>query len=142
MIMLLASTALLSCSVPDMINDPSMDIGGTGNTLVITGTVSDISDDTPLEDIKLTLHATEMTGTANATSGKATSYTDNKGMFSLRASGFTGEISCIVTAEDLKGTYKSGRNEIPLVRWDMGYNMKDGVFYINDCDFHLEKSKK
>lgn len=139
LILLLASTAVLSCSTaPDMAL-PDKDMAN-GAGLVISGIVADMEDGSPLEEIKLTLHAAEISGSdATTIFDKAIVYTDNNGLYTFKAEGFMNPISCIIIAEDPNGVYASANHEIPLISWDSSYNMTGGIFYINECDFHLKK---
>lgn len=148
MIVLLASTALLSCSAgyEHMEDDdfpPYSSNAGAEKSLVINGTVLSLHDVLPLEGIKITLHASEISDDDDATEfDKIIEYTDNRGIFTIKASGYKTPISCIITAEDPNGIYLSGKHEIPNIQWDNSYNMQGGTWYVNDCDFHLEKQNQ
>lgn len=142
-ILLLSATAVLSCSVinaepgsPDIVPDAD----GTWG-LVISGTASDKNEAFPLEEMKITLHTAAISEDAEEVLFTKTVYTDNRGGFTLEARGFTTPISCIIKAEDPNGIYASHTHEIPLITWDSSYNMMAGVYYINDCDFYLEKAE-
>ena len=138
---LLASTALLSCSA-EYNEDamlPPVSNGSHEKTLIINGTVLSLHGDLPLEGIKITLHAAEISSDNQETvSDNIVEYTDNNGVFTLRSEGHVMPISCEITAEDPNGAYMSGKHEIPLIQWDNSYNMQGGIWYVNDCDFHLE----
>lgn len=142
-ILLLSATAVLSCSASDA--EPSSpdiapDTDGTWG-LVISGTASDKNEAFPLEGMKITLHTAAITEDAEDELFTKTVYTGNRGGFTLEAKGFTTPISCIIMAEDPDGVYASYTHEIPLITWDSSYNMMAGVYYINDCDFYLEKAE-
>lgn len=144
-ILLLFTTAVLSCSemmpMEPSLND-DMNEKPASFTLIISGTASDKNEAFPLEEIKITLHAAEIADGQEAELFTKTTYTDNRGKFTLSAEGFTKPVSCIITAEDPNGEYTSWTHEIPLISWDSSYNMTpDGTCFINDCDFFLEKAE-
>lgn len=110
-------------------------------SLIISGSASDIESSLPIEEIKITLTATEISEKGKATEIEKTSYTGSDGLFTLKAEGFTNPVSIILTAEDPNGKYDAATHEIPLISWDSSYNMSGNSFYINDCDFHLKRSE-
>ncbi len=137
LVLLLSSTAVLSCA-----NELAFEEGPSGQessmffTLTISGTVSDTETGTPLEDIKINIEAfRNMTTVYNKTA-----YSDNNGRFVITFDGYRKPSSINATAEDQKGIYQPGNHEI-LIQWDSLYNIEDGIFYINDCDFYLQKNK-
>ena len=136
-ILLLASTAVLSCSLNmDIINDMTNADRDT-YMLVVTGTASDLNTGEPIEEIKISLHAAEHGGSGEGTLVSKTTYTDNSGRFSISAEGFKSETTCLITAEDPNGKYNKASQEINIT-WS-NINMVDGTFYVNDCSFYLEK---
>lgn len=138
LILLLASTAVLSCSA-GMVNELESIKGQTGYKLVISGSVSDMESSEPLEDIRIVMRSVERTDEANPKEFSHTAYTDNKGTFTINIGGFSSPISVVLEAEDPNDMYKPARHEIPLITWDSDYNMDRGTFFINDCNFYLEK---
>lgn len=141
LILLLSSTAVLSCSADYM---PAEDVfmqDGKTFTLVISGSASDHGTSIPIEEIRISLKATETLGKGKTKIHEKSAYTDNKGMFSIKAEGFGNPISITLTADDPNEIYMSATYEIPMVSWDSQYNMTGNTFYINDCSFHLEKDK-
>lgn len=142
MIMLLSIlVAALSCSIgPDAEPGPA-EYEGT-YTVVVSGTASDKETTLPLEGIKITLHAAEPIIDGQGEVRTTTAYTDNRGRFMLTAEGFTREISCTITSDDLTGRYGYGRQDINISWSGPSYDKHTGVFYVNDCDFYLEKLLK
>lgn len=141
LILLLASTAVLSCS-PGMVEEIEELKGQTNSNeynLLISGSASDMDTSLPIEEIKITLTATEKTADGRTTSHEKSAYTDNEGVFTLKINGFKGHVTAVLTAEDPNGNYKSATHEIPLITWDSSYNMSGNDFFINDCSFYLEK---
>lgn len=141
LILLLASTAVLSCSpgMVEEIEDLKSQTNPYGYNLLISGSASDKDTSLPIEEIKITLTATEKTADGRTISHKKSAYTDNEGVFTLKINGFRGHVTAVLTAEDPNGNYKSATHEIPLITWDSSYNMSDNDFFINDCSFYLEK---
>jgi hypothetical protein len=107
--------------------------------LSVSGTASDISTGQPLEEIKITIHAYEKLDGSVANTVSKTTYTDNKGRFTISADGFTNQTTCLVTAEDPDGIYEGANQEIKI-SWSQT-SMLDNVFFVNDCDFYLERKK-
>lgn len=142
MMMLLSVTmAALSCSMePFEMGHPEKYDGVY--TVVVSGTASDTESVLPLEGIKITLHAAETLIDGKGEIRTMTVYTDNRGRFTLKAEGFTRQIACTVTSEDLNNIYGYGRHDINIL-WDgPSFDERSGTFYVNDCDFYLEKMLK
>ena len=135
-ILLLTTTAVLSCSAGPFFENANVE---TDLELSVSGTASDISTGTPLEDIKVTIHVAEHGQNQNMNLVSKTAYTDNNGKFTISAEGFTNETTCLITAEDPDGMYADASQEIKI-QWS-SVNMEGNVFYVNDCDFYLEKKK-
>ncbi len=139
--LLLSSTAVLSCAndlIPNE-EDPIFDAGGTSDSsmyfsLSISGSATDEEAGTALEDVQITVEAYQFDKNVYT----KTAYTDNKGRFNIAWDGYRKPTSIKATAEDRNGTYKPCDHEI-RISWDSSYNMKDGVLYINDCDFYMQK---
>lgn len=134
LILLLVSTAVLSCSAEPMSEyQPSEE----ELEIVISGAVSDILTGEPLEEVKITLHAAEFGGNDNVNLISKTTYTDNTGKYSVSAKGFTYITTCLVTAEDPNGEYVESSQEI-MVTWTAP-NMQGNTFFVNDINFYLER---
>jgi hypothetical protein len=136
-ILLLASTAVLSCStgMPGTL-DPD------ARTLVISGVTTDSSTDEPLEDVKITLQATEVRKGVIKSKRTVTAYTDNRGSYNITAEGFRNTVTCSISAEDMKGNYQGGTQEINISWSGPSYEKETGTFYVNDCNFYLGKTGK
>ncbi len=145
LMLLLFATAVLSCSVNMAYDrDPAPELPESdyaGFQIMVTGTVADrdSSPATPLEEIRITLKATENSNDGQPKVSTKTAYTDNKGKFTINMSGFLNPTAFTVTAEDMKGIYETGTHNIPLVTWENNYNMYGATFFVNGCDFHLKK---
>ena len=139
LILLLASTAVLSCSA-GMVNELEDIKGQTAEyRLVISGAVSDMESTMPLEDIRIVMTSEEQTEEGKSEKDTFTVYTDNAGLFTINIGGFRYLVSIVLEADDPHGSYRSARHEIPLITWNSNYNMSAGTFYINDCNFYMEK---
>ncbi len=137
LMLLLSATAVLSCSAGlafDQVN-PSQD-SEMYFSLSISGSVTDIESGLPLEDMHITIYANQ--GEDNIY--EKTAYTDNKGKFTIAWDGYRKPTSITAVAEDSKNVYSPGRHEM-LISWDKNYNYIDGVFYIHDCNFYLQKKQ-
>ncbi len=128
--LLLAMTAALSCN-KDIIPEEC--------AITVTGTASDLITNQPIEEIKLTMYALE-NGNYEKISIQTT-YTDDDGKFTLEMSGFKNPTSFTIKAEDPDGEYEISTHEIPLVTWSSSYNISQGTFYVNECDFYMKKAK-
>ena len=140
LILLLSATAVLSCS-EDLTEDLYNPSYKEGYAVVISGTASDMDTSLPIEEIRITLKATEELGNDRMKSYEKSSYTDNNGVFTMEVEGFTNPISVKLTAEDPNGIYQSATHEIPMISWESSYNMEGNRFYVNECSFYLEKKK-
>ena len=107
--------------------------------LSVSGTASDISTGQPLEDIKITIHAAEQPDGSGTNLVSKTAYTDNTGKFTISAEGFNNQTTCKIIAEDPDGIYEDSIQEIKI-SWS-STSMLGNVFYVNDCDFYLEKKQ-
>ena len=141
MLMLLSvSIAALSCSKGPLDQRPA-EFEGTYK-VVVSGTASDKETTLPCEGIRITIHAAESASDGAGEVHTMTVYTDNRGRFTLTTEGFTREISCTVTSSDMKGVYAYERQDMNIFWQGPSYDAKTGTFYVNDCDFYLEKLLK
>lgn len=139
LILLLASTAVLSCSA-GIVNELEAVQGQTGSfKLVISGSVSDMESAAPLEDIRIVISSVEKTDGTSPEEHTYTAYSDSKGTFTINMGGFNNPVSVELEANDPKGIYKHAKHEIPLITWDSSYNMSGNTFFVNECNFYLEK---
>jgi len=119
--------------------DPVGDLEDTGYTIVVSGSVADIATAEPLENVKITFYAAEVADFESGTLIVKTVYTDNRGRFNFKESGFEKMISCRITAEDHEGTYTPSTQKL-FVSWTgPSFDNRTGTFFVNDLNFHLEK---
>lgn len=121
--------------------EPVEDLETTGYTIVISGTAADINTTEPLENVKITLYAAEISDMGDVSLVNKSVYTDNRGKFQLTEDGFDKMISCKITAEDQTSTYASSTQEM-IVTWSgPSFNPETGTFYVNDVNFYLRKEE-
>lgn len=141
MLMLLSlAIAASACSIGPLDDDPKDDF--SPYTVIVSGTASDKETTLPCEGIRITFHAAESIIDGSGEVRTTTVYTDNRGRFTLKAEGFTRDISCSVTANDMKGSYAYERQDLNIFWKGTSFDAETGIFYVNDCDFFLEKLLK
>lgn len=134
--LLLISAAFVGCNV-GILDDKSKVLDGDG-VLIINGTVSDKADGSPLEDIKIVFNAYPSKGDKRSAL-TLTEYTSSKGVFIIRAEGFSDNVHCVISAEDDKGIYSSSYTDINVTWCGTAYDINNNSFVVNDCNFHLSK---
>ncbi len=137
MVLLLAATAVLSCSAE---MGPLEDSDNKEFSITVTGAVSDLETNKPIRDIQITMYALE----SNDDESKLTishESTDESGNFTINMTGFRNPASFTIKAEDPDGIYESSTHEIPLVKWTSSYNVSRGTLYVNDCNFYLSEDE-
>ena len=133
---LLSIAAFCSCT---SIDEPYLkDTDGTG-TIIINGTVSDVTGNTPIEGMKLVFEAYDPEDLSGAPITAINAYTDSQGTFSITAEGFTSAVTGIIATDHQD--YSNITKEL-LITWKgTSYDPATRTFFINNCDFHLEKKK-
>ena len=136
--LLSAATAVLSCSVgafPPMYDAANPYIE---RTILVTGSVSG-PNGMPLEDITIILKAYPQNDATASPITSETTYTSNKGTYSIHAEGSDMQLMCIVTAEDSDGIYESQTQQI-MVSWNStAFDQESNTFVVNDCNFKLNR---
>jgi hypothetical protein len=139
MIMLLSvSMAALSCSK----GLPYEPAGKTPYTIVVSGTALDKSEKVPLHGIEITLHAAENGPGGEIIINPTEVRTDSIGRYTLKLDGFLEPISCTITASDPHNIYGTSQQEIRISWSGTSFDEYTGYFYVNDCDFYMEKLLK
>lgn len=129
---LLSIAAFCSCSLVDQENE----INDT-MTLIISGTVSDNASKQPLEGVKIIFQAYASEGQSDSPEISQNAYTDSNGVFSIKATGFSSAVTCVLTTDH--PDYSSVRKDI-LINWTgTSYDFQTKTFFVNDCDFHVDK---
>ncbi len=139
MIMLLSvATAALSCS-KEMSYKPADE---SPYTIVVTGTASDKADGTPLHNIEITLYAAENISGGEVRIRTTKASTDINGHYTLAMEGFKEPVSCTISASDLDNIYGTAQQELRISWSGTSFDEYTGYFYVNDCDFFMEKMLK
>ena len=60
----------------------------------------------------------------------------------VEAEGYTSEINCTMTASDNEGNYIESKIELNIDWNSSVFNAETGIFFVNDCNFHLQKATK
>lgn len=116
-----------------------MEVPAETSGIEISGAVTDGETGEPLDEIKVTLTTAERQNIKPDNLLK-TAYTDNNGTFTIMAEGVEGLSSCILIAEDPDGVYETA-SQVVNITWTQA-NMLQGIFYVNDIIFYLEKAEK
>lgn len=132
--LLSVATAVLSCSEGMY----ETEIPYSERTMLVSGSVSDMSGNA-LEDITIKLKAYPQDNAEADPVTSETTYTSNKGTYSIHAKGAEMPLLCIVTAEDMKGIYESQTQQV-LISWkNMSFDEIANMFVVNNCNFQLSK---
>lgn len=136
--LLSVSMAALSCSKG--LPYDSYDEGP--HTLVVSGTASDKEERTPLQNIEITLYAAESLPGGEIEVKTTEGRTDSNGSYTLSLKGFNAPISCTITAGDPDNIYGISQQELRISWSGTSFDEITGHFYVNNCDFYLEKLLK
>lgn len=135
LILLCAAAISLSCSA-GLLSEDAAALDGDG-TIMISGAVS--SDDKPLEGIKMVFEAY---GNGPKPIMTMNAYTGSDGIYSIHATGFSGPVTCTVSATDESKTYEDSKSAEINVSWQgSAYDKERNTFVVNDCNFHLNKAQ-
>lgn len=108
-------------------------------TVIISGIVSDQNTGALLKDATITFKSYNLRGKLLKTK---TSYSSGNGTYVIEDSGYTSEITCILTASVPDGSHSESQIELN-VDWNGSmFNAETDTFVVNDCNFHLQKSAK
>ncbi|MBE6230809.1 MAG: hypothetical protein IJN02_11780 [Bacteroidales bacterium] len=104
--------------------------------VIIVGRILSLSENRPLENIKVTFNTVD-----DGESHYTDTYTDEYGMFLIEAENFHKPASGIVSAEDPEDRYTAASINLEISWKGPAFNTEQKTFYINDCNFLLEKKK-
>ncbi len=135
LLLLLSSTAALSCSVNDFIGENSGN--GLQFQLYISGFASDLETGEPLEGMQIEVVPFQF---GNEAYPKKSVFTNKEGRFAVTFEGYKRPTNILATAIDRDSVYVSGSQEI-FISWTESYHIKNGVCYIEGCDFFMKKSE-
>ena len=131
------TTAVSSCSIEAA---PSPDFSDQHNErgILVTGTVSD-KEGTALENISISLTAYPQNDASVSPVTSETTYTSNKGKYSIRVKGADMQLMCVITAEDMNGVYESQTQQV-IISWSgTSFDEYSNMFVVNDCNFTLSE---
>ena len=133
-IALLAMLTCISCGKALLLRSNDSLNGAKGN-LLVTGTVSSLMDDAPIEGIEVTLTAFSQRGQTELAKDSCTSGHD--GVFILTLSDIQDKMVCIIKAKDREAIYESAERTI-IISWsDTSFDQQTSTFIVNDCNFKL-----
>ena len=131
---LLSMAAFCSCTSTEEHSITATD--GT-RTIIITGTVSEAAGKAAIEGIKLIFEAYDPESSSSAALTTINAYTDSQGTFSITAEGFTSAVTGIITTDH--PDYKNVSKQVMITWKGTSYDPETRTFFVNNCDFHLEK---
>jgi hypothetical protein len=132
-IWLLSIAAFCSCTNIEQ----TTETGNVYKTVIINGTVSEISSRQPIEGVKIAFMAYGKSGRTDEPVSSINAYTDSRGTFNLKAEEIGTAVKCILTTEH--PGYSGVEKEI-IINWTgPSYDPESKIFYVNDCDFHLAR---
>ena len=121
------------CSCTDMENAGTNEGLYVETNIVINGTVSESGSGLPVEGVKLLLKGYN----SGISVLSQDSYTDSQGRFNIKAGYVNKPIKCMVSTEHPE--YSGMQKEI-LIKWSgTSFDSETTTFYVNDCDFHIER---
>lgn len=126
----------LSCSKA-FVNESALDSAQEVFVLNVSGCVKDKETNTPLEEIRINFKVWDTDREGSAPVIDQNVYTRADGTYQIKADDFKGYLKCVLTAEDLKGSYAAAKQEL-IVRWS-SLNKKDDTYFYNDCNFFLTR---
>lgn len=132
-ILITFAAVLCSCSKALLFDDNTNGLNGNTGKLIIKGIITDNSDFSTLEGIQVSFQCSQ------EDFEKTTVYTDNNGIYTIIANGFTQSITGCVTAKDPDERYSSASREINVNWKGEAYDPVTSTFVVNDCNFMIQK---
>lgn len=122
------------CSCSDLKSSDMHDGFYVETNIVINGTVSESGSGLPVEGVKLLLKGYNASGNSVLSQD---SYTDSQGTFNLKSVYVNKAIRCTIATDHKE--YSSMQKEI-IINWSgTSFDPESRTFYVNDCDFHIER---
>ena len=141
LMLLLVSTAVLSCSKGLFDQDASAMPSENPRAILISGSTIDSQSGSPLENITISFKAYPYNDPDAAPISAVEAYTSSKGTFTIQAAGASQKLLCVLVANDKEGIYESQTKQV-IVTWrGTSYDRYNNIFIVNDCKFNLEKAK-
>lgn len=121
-------------------SDHDLATGKQQKNLFISGVAVDIATGKPIEEIQITMTATELYDSHEGRVVTKSTYTNNFGLYTIAAEGFSEPLTCVVKAEDPNGIYLPATSQEVMVSWQgMAYDAASKTFFVNECNFYMEK---
>lgn len=141
MLMLLAATAVLSCSKGDF--DVALDSASPSSerSILITGSATDSQTGTGIENIMISFKAYQYEDSGDTPLISEDIYTNSNGIFTLHTDGTDQPLFCILTASDAEGIYETQTKQV-IVTWSgTSFDRHNNMFVVNDCTFIMTKAQ-
>lgn len=135
------AAASVSCSQAFLFDDGTTVDGD--KKIVVTGVVSDVVTNKPIQDITITFSAFAKNSISVLPLISKTVQTDEDGVYIIESQGFNKPVTCTITAESTEQTadsYKSMENKIVVTWSGNSFDPYTRTFYVNDCNFQMEKN--
>ena len=129
-----------SCSMA-LLNDEESSLNGE-YTIVVNGIVSDVASNDPLLNFRITFTAYAENSLSVMPLITKTAYTDARGAYNFKISGFSEPVTCEIKAECPEKTaqYEPMTNKI-MVTWSgSSFDPDQKTFFVNDCNFQMNPS--
>ena len=131
-----ASTSL-SCSMA-LLNDEEAALNGE-YTISVNGVVSDVATNATLDGIKVTFEAFNESSLSVMPLITLTDVTDSKGVYTIKAKGFSDPVTCTITAEG-DGQYETMTNKVVVTWSGNSFDPESKTFFVNDCNFQMKRA--
>ena len=121
-----------------LLNDEDAALGGE-YTIVVNGIVSDVVSNDPLLNFRVTFNAYAENSLSVIPVITKSAYTDSRGAYTFKVSGFSEPVTCEITAESQENTeqYEPATNKIVVTWTGNSFDPEEKIFYVNDCNFQL-----
>mgnify|MGYP003288395037 FL=1 len=134
------ATMSLSCSMA-LLNDEEAALNGEF-TITVNGVVSNVVTNAPLEGMKITFEAFDENSLSVMPLISLTDVTDSKGVYTIKAKGFSDPVTCIITAESTEetGQYETMTNKVVVTWSGNSFDPESKTFFVNDCNFQMKRA--
>lgn len=141
-VLIAVAASALSCSNLVLL-DRQEETPTEGNLkLTVNGVVSDVTSNLPLSGMKITLSAYAENSPSLLPDASKTVLTDGKGVYTIEATGFSGPVTCMITAEspeDAKVKYETVTNKVVVTWSGNSFDAESNTAFVNDCNFQMKK---
>ena len=141
--LILLTASALSCTSLILLDTHEGNRHEDNLKLTINGVVSDVASNAPLQGIKITLEAFAENSPSLLPDATKTVTTDDKGVYTIEASGFSGTISCTLTAEspeDAETRYETVTNKVVVTWTGSSFDPETNTAYVNECNFQMSRA--